>query len=328
MRLILMGTGPFAIPAFRALFESSHSVEAVVTRPVPAPRGRRREAANPVREAFEGGPVPVWESADVNDEATRRQLANHAPDLLVVCDFGQILSRQTLAIARCGGINLHASLLPKYRGAAPINWAIWNGELETGVTVIHMTSRLDAGPCLTQVRTPIAPDEDAPALEHRLAQLGVEPVLRAVALLEQWDGHASLGASQEPSAATRAPRLTKSDGRVDWGRPVEWIVNQVRALKPWPGTYTWWLRSQGPTQLILEHVTVAPETPGPPSPVLATARPGDILRAEGNHLWVATGTRPLAILRIKPAAKREMETVEFLRGYGVRTGDRWGNEAE
>jgi methionyl-tRNA formyltransferase len=264
------------------------------------------------------------ESADVNDEATRRRLADHAPDLLVVCDFGQILSRPTLAVARFGGINLHASLLPKYRGAAPINWAIWNGEPETGVTVIHMTPQLDAGPCLVQVCTPIAPDDDAPALEHRLARLGVEPVLRAISLLEQWDGHTSLGAPQDASEATRAPRLTKSDGRVDWGRPVEWIVNQVRALKPWPRTSTWWHRAHGPTQLILEHVAVVSEPLLPLSPVLASAHAGDILRAEGSHLWVATGTRPLAVLRIKPAGRREMDTVEFLRGYPVRLGDRWG----
>lgn len=325
MRLILMGTGPFAVPTFCALHASSHEIVAVVTRPVPAARGRRKEAVNPVRDAFEQSGYPVLETADINDQAMQRQLAAYGPDLLVVCDFGQILSRDTLKLARCGGINLHASLLPRYRGAAPINWAIWNGEPATGVTVIHMTPHLDAGPCLVQERTAIAVEEEAPALEHRLAQLGIEPVFRAIELLETWDGRAVLGSPQDPALATRAPRLRKTDGCVDWGRPVEWIVNQVRALKPWPGTSTLWQRAQGAMGLILEQVSAIADPEDSGLPGLASAHPGDILRAEGDHLWVATGTRPLAVQRIKPAGKRDMDAAQFLRGYPVRVGERWGS---
>ena len=205
MRLILMGTGSFAVPTFRAVLASRHDVAALVTRPVPPAVGRRKGPVNPVLDSFTAAGIPVLAPESVNDAATGRQLVPFHPDLFVVCDYGQILADDTLRIARCGGINLHGSLLPKYRGAAPINWAIWQGETEAGVSVIHMTPRLDGGPVLTSALTPIAPDEDAPALEHRLAQLGVEPVLHAIDMLDSWDGRSALGTPQDPTQATRAP---------------------------------------------------------------------------------------------------------------------------
>ncbi len=178
MRLILMGTGPFAVPVFDTLARSAHDVLAVVTRSVPPAVGRRKEPANPVRERFAAMDVPLLAPDDANTTELSSRLAELEPDLLVVCDFGQILASHVLAAVRLGGINLHGSLLPRYRGAAPVNWAVWNGESETGVTVIHMTPRLDAGPALTTARTAIDPEEDAAQLERRLSQLGIEPVLR------------------------------------------------------------------------------------------------------------------------------------------------------
>ena len=172
MRLILMGTGPFAVPSFQSLLHSRHQVVAVVTRPVPPARGRRKGPVNPVREMELNKHVPILDPPDVNAAAPRSQLAKFEADVLVVCDYGQILSVETLAVARLGGINLHGSLLPKYRGAAPVNWAIWHGEKETGVTVIHMTPRLDAGPCLAKQQTPIGPNEDAEQLEKPSSSQG------------------------------------------------------------------------------------------------------------------------------------------------------------
>lgn len=320
MRLILMGTGAFAVPAFRALAASTHSLVALVTRPVPAPRGRHKGPVNPVREAFASLDVPWLDPADINAPSVQQQLAQFQPDLFVVCDYGQILSRETLRIARLGGVNLHGSILPKYRGAAPVNWAIWNGEPETGVTVIHMTPKLDGGPCLAVARTPISPEDDAPALEQRLSQLGVEPVCAAIAQLAQWDGQSPLGCMQDQGQATRAPRLKKTDGAVDWTQSAERIFNQTRALKPWPGTYTNWLRGATPMLLLLEKVSVVAE------PLLACqARPGEVIGVTQQSITVATGAGGLCIEQLKPAGKRVLAAAEFLRGYPVQPGDRFGN---
>jgi methionyl-tRNA formyltransferase len=319
MRLILMGTGAFAIPAFHALVDSEHDMPAIVTRPVPPREGRQRAPANPVRETFMGKGIPILAPPDVNDADAQRQLRDLTPDLFVVCDYGQILADSTLQIARCGGVNLHGSLLPQYRGAAPVNWAIWNGDVETGVTVIHMTAQLDGGPCLAVVRTRIGPEEDAPALEHRLAALGVAPVLDAVGMLAQWDGRTVLGTRQDAKQASRARRLRKSDGEVDWSQPATRVVNQVRALRPWPGTFTTWLREARPLRLMLERVSVAENAIGDSGAV-----PGTVLAVDGHIIVVATGQGGLAIHQVKPAGKRTMDTREFLRGYSVRQGDRLG----
>lgn len=316
MRLVLMGTGSFAVPTFESLVHSHHAIVAAVTRPVSRHRGRRKIACNPVRELLAPLDVPLLTPEDVNaPEAVQELDAFHA-DLLVVCDFGQILSSRTLETARLGAINLHASLLPRYRGAAPINWALWNGESETGVTVIHMTPRLDAGPCLTQARTPIGPEEDAVQLEQRLAQLGIDQVDRALRGLEQWDGQTSLGQVQEQAEATKAPRLKKSHGRVDWSQPAKRIANQVRALRPWPGTYTEWQGPKGPLRLILDKVSVVEAPLG-----ASEARPGRVLDNTGDCLVVATGSGGLALHQVQPAGKRTMSVREFLRGYPVQVGE-------
>jgi methionyl-tRNA formyltransferase len=323
MRLVLMGTGAFALPAFRALVASDHHVAALVTRPVPPPRGRQKGPVNPVLEAFAESGIPVLCPQDINQAAVRQELSDYHPDLFVVCDYGQILSRETLQVARLGGINLHASLLPKYRGAAPINWAIWMGETETGVSVIHMTPRLDSGPCLAVVRSAIGPDEDAAALERRLAERGVAPVFRALELLESWDGISPLGIPQDPSQATRAPRLTKKHGEIDWSQPADKIANQVRALRPWPGAYTQWLKDPHPLHLLLEQVSVAQDRDG-----LDAVPPGTVADVSRDVIVVAAGRGGVAIHRLKPAGKRVMGTGEFLRGHAVRAGDRFGPLAE
>ncbi len=317
MRLILMGTGPFAVPTFQSLLHSEHEVVAVVTRPVPPARGRRKGPVNPVREMELNVDVPVLDPMDVNAPEVQPQLAEFRSDVLVVCDYGQILSNDTLAVTRLGGINLHGSLLPKYRGAAPVNWAIWHGEQESGVTVIHMTPRLDAGPCLVQATTPIDPEEDAEQLEKRLAQLGVEPVRVALAMLEAWDGQSELGVVQDKGQVIRAPRLKKTDGLVDWSRTARQITNQVRALKPWPGSFTEWQRADGePLRLILDGVEeVAFETDQP------TATAGEVVGRTDHRLLIATGNGVLALLRVKPAGKRVLDIAEFLRGYPVQVGD-------
>jgi methionyl-tRNA formyltransferase len=320
MRLVFMGTGPFAVPTCERLLASEHTVAALVTRPARPGKGRHEPPTSPMREVAVRHGLSVFAPESVNSTEAHGQLAALAADLFVVCDYGQILARETLALARLGGINLHGSLLPKYRGAAPVHWAIYHGETETGVSVLHMTPRLDAGPLLAVAKTPIGPEETTADVEQRLSQLGVEPVLESIALLETWDGVNSIGTPQDPTLATRAPRLKKTDGAVDWSRSAEQIKNQVRAFHPWPGTYTHWRRpGHEPLRLILDRVSVVAAS-------IPLGTPGEVVHTDGKSLWIATGSTPLSLDRVQPAGKRVMEIAEFLRGHTVRVGAKFGEE--
>jgi methionyl-tRNA formyltransferase len=314
----MCGRGPFALPTFQALYGTRHQVAGLVTRPVPLGPGRRPQH-QPLRDEAERHATPVLDPADINAEASRAALAAWRPDLLVVCDYGQILSPATLELAPLRGINLHGSLLPKYQGAAPVNWALYHGETETGVTVIHMTPRVDAGPCLAQASTPIGPDETAPELEARLALLGAPLVCRVIDELAE--GRAK-PVAQDAARATRAPKLRKSHGQVDWSRSAQQIKNQVRALEPWPATFTCWQRPGGqPLRLILRRVSVS-DAPG------AQAQPGEVLCAEKGSLRVATGSGALQIELVQPEGKRVLTAAELLRGYPVKPGQRFGPAAQ
>jgi methionyl-tRNA formyltransferase len=319
MRIVMMGTGSFAVPTFVSLASSTHQLVALVTRPAKGVHGKRHEPTNPILQAANERQITVLMPANVNSEQSQADLAALEPDLFVVCDFGQILSRQVLSISRLGGINLHASLLPQYRGAAPINWALYDGRTETGVSVIHMTAALDAGPCLCVRRISIEPDETAMELEVRLAQFGVEPVHEAINQLSCWDGRSPIGSMQDTTQATKAPRLKKTDGLVDWQRTAVQIANQVRAMRPWPGTYTYWSgdRSQ-PLRLILDKVTAIPAAAS------TQTVPGCVQVDPDGTLCIATGDGQLRLERIQPAGKRVMTAAEFLRGYRIKAGARLG----
>lgn len=319
-----MGTGPFAVPTLDWLCQSPHQVLALVTRPAKAAVGRHRPP-RPMYDLACQRAIPVYEPASVNAPSAVAWLQEQHPDLLVVCDYGEILSAEVLGTARLGGINLHGSLLPKYRGAAPIAWAILNGETVTGVTVIHMTPRLDAGPILVQRSTTIDDQETAIQLELRLARLGVEAVQEALKMLENWDGHSPLGTPQDAARATKAPRLTKAQGQVNWNWPARRIYNQVRALVPWPGTYTYWSspgRAARQQRLILHQVSVVP--PEAWNPQEPAAAPGTVVAADPERLWVQAGEGTvLAIHQLQPEGKRVMHAAEFLRGHPLRVGDRF-----
>jgi methionyl-tRNA formyltransferase len=317
MRLIMMGTGPFAVPMFRELYETHHGVVVLVTGPLRARRGKSVAPVSPIRDLAHQHGTPIFDPEDVNTEQSRARLRASGADLLVVCDYGQILSADTLATARLGGVNLHGSLLPKYRGAAPITWAIYHGETETGVTAIHMTPKVDAGPCIAQARTPIAPDETSVELEQRLAEMGAWLTRRAVDAVEA--GRLEV-LPQDPALASKAPRLKKSDGAVDWTRLAVAIKNQVRALQPWPKTYTFWHRPKGPPlRLILGPVAVVQRSD-------SGVTPGTVLEAGARRLVVAAGRDAAALQAVQPAGKRMMDIEQFLRGYRVREGDRFGPE--
>ncbi|QEG37524.1 methionyl-tRNA formyltransferase [Bythopirellula goksoeyrii] len=307
MRIILLGTGPFAVPSLRTLEASEHKVLMAVSRP---PRGRKPMPA-PVQVAAESLGIPDWQPETVNSDEARARLRELRADLLVVCDYGEILKSETLAIARLGGINLHGSLLPKYRGAAPVQWAVLNGDSETGNTVIQMTPGLDAGPALGVERVAIDPDETAGELEVRLAELGAALVLRVV---DELATGTESPVEQDKSQATKAPRLAKEHGEIDWSRSAVEIKNQVRALQPWPRAFTDWHRSaDAALRLIVHRVALCDET-------FSESTPGNVVSTTGQ-LVVTTGDGFLSLLEVQPAGKRVMRAEEFLRGNPMQVGD-------
>lgn len=315
MRLIVLGTGPFAVPTFQSIASSNNQITLLVTRPTRLLHDRRKQPVNPMLEEAKVLKIPVWEPESVNTPSARKRLAALQADLMIVSDFGEILSGETLAVARHGGINLHGSLLPKYRGAAPIPWAIFHGEQETGVSVIQMTSGLDAGPILGQSKTAIQAEETSPQLERRLAKIGAVLIGQILKDIRQLRTQPS---EQNTSLASTARRLKKSDGLVDWSFPPKQIQNQVRAMQPWPKTYTFWHRNGGRRlRLILDKVA-------PCSNWVAPAAASGTVVSLKPRLTIATGCGMLNILRLQPEGKRVLTAKDFLHGYPVQTGDRFG----
>lgn len=325
LRLVVMGTGPFAVPTFQALLRSQQKVVAVVTRPSHAPAGRR-PPPNPMRDAAVAAGATILEPERINDADSIAAVRAFTPDLLVVCDYGQILSPAALAVAPYGGINLHGSLLPRHRGAAPVQWAILAGDTISGASVIHMTPALDAGNVIASRETPIGTDETAPQLEQRLALLGVDAVLEAIDLLLAAGPGGTPGIPQDPARVTRAPRLAKADGIVDWSLPAARIARMRRALEPWPRTVTFLHAGPGrpPVRVVLEDVAVVDPAGGGPGAEPASP-PGTIVATDDAGLVVACGdgTR-LVVRRLVPEGKRSMSAAEFLRGHALFGDARFG----
>jgi methionyl-tRNA formyltransferase len=323
LRIVVMGTGPFAVPMFEALRSSPHEVVAVVTRPDHAPPGRR-PPKNFMREAAAAGGIAILDPERINDPPAVAAVAALRPDLFVVCDYGQILSRELLAVPPLGGINLHGSLLPRHRGAAPVQWTIREGDPLAGVSVIHMTPALDAGNVIVTRATPVGPRETSAELEPRLASLGAGAVIEAIERIEAavaaTGSSAGIGVPQEAAKATRAPRLAKSDGLVDWSLPAVRIERLRRALEPWPRLNTFFSRGDGrPQRLVLEDVVVVP------AEGLPAAAPGTVLEATGDRIVVACGAgTAVAITRLVPEGRRSMSAAEFLRGSHLMPSARLG----
>lgn len=325
-RLVVMGTGPFAVPMLRALVAAGHDVAAVVTRPDRAPEGRR-PPPNPMRETATAAGLRVLDPTRVNDPAAVATIAALRPDLLVVCDYGQILSPALLSIAPLGGINLHGSLLPRHRGASPVQWTILSGDVEAGVTVIRMTPALDAGDVVLVRATPVGPRETAAELEPRLAELGAPAVVEAIGRLHAAAAAGTLdrvGTPQDEARATRAPRIAKADGLIDWSQPAAAIDRLRRALDPWPRATTFFTRADGARQRLVIADSAVTDG-GPPG-----AAPGTVLLAGDGRLVVACGPTEageptaLEILRLVPEGRRSMTSDEFVRGSPLRAGTRLG----
>lgn len=304
MRVLFYGTPDFALPTLEALLRR-HEVVAVVTQPDrPAHRGQR-PTPPPVKVRAAAAGVPVVQPARLRDPGWPGRLATFAPEIAVVVAFGQILPRAVLDVPVRGSINVHASRLPRYRGAAPIAWAIMRGETATGVTTFQMDEGMDTGPILQQSDpVPIGPDETAGELSARLAVLGAELLIDTLARLDRLTP-----IPQRDEEATMAPRLKKADGYLDWNRPARELVNVVRGCNPWPGA-----RTAGPAGPLAIWRARAVEATAP-------VPPGSLYEHEGQ-LVVATIAGGLLPVEVQADNKRPMSWTEYLRGARLTAGAR------
>lgn len=297
-RVVFMGSPEFALPTLRAL-AAHYPVVGVVTQPDrPAGRGKRLTPP-PVKVLAQELGLPLMQPRRLRDPEAMARLREWAPDLIVVTAYGQILRPEVLQLPRYGCLNVHASLLPRWRGASPIQHAILAGDAETGVTIMLMDEGLDTGPILRQRATPVGPEETAGQLSARLAEMGADLLIET---LPDYLAGALQPQPQDDSRATYAPLLKKEDGRLDFTRPAAYLARQVRAFDPWPGTFTNW---EGQILKVKRAYAVAAPSPGP----------GVRLVHEGLPA-VGTGEGVLVLVEVQPAGKRAMSGADFLRGAG------------
>ena len=301
LKIVFMGTPGFAAPVLSALMDAGHDVAGVYTQPDrPSGRGRRSRPSGVKTLAVERGLRLFQPQSLRRDEAARRELASLGPDLIVVAAYGLYIPADVLAAPRLGCLNIHPSLLPLYRGPSPVASAILNGNCLTGVTVMVVTERMDAGPIVAQKETPIGPEETTPELTARLFQMGAELLLE---VLPAWHRGDIRPLEQDESRATLTRRLSRDDGRIDWSRPAEEISRRARAYDPWPGSFTHWRGKM----LKLSAVSVVP------SPQRA-AGPGEVVPTPGG-VGIGTGDGLIAPGSLQIEGRRPVEPVEFSRGY-------------
>lgn len=312
MRILFWGTPDFAVPALHALLGEGHEVVGVVTQPDrPAGRGRTLRPS-PVKLVAEYERIPVLQPERARGDAFLHEIRELAPELSVVIAYGQILRREVLDAPPEGSLNVHASLLPALRGAAPINWVIKLGHEQTGITIMRMVEQLDAGPILHQVAEPLGNDDTATDLWARLSELGAVALIEALALYE-------LGAleerPQDEAQATFAPRLTRDNVRVDWSGTTVAVARHIRAMDAIPGAWTHY----GGSELKLFRPQPEPEYVHavPPGTVLAVSASDAAL-----GMLVACGTGAVRVREVKPAGRRRMTTADWVRGRGIRAGAR------
>ncbi|MBD3672599.1 MAG: methionyl-tRNA formyltransferase [Planctomycetaceae bacterium] len=313
LNVVMMGTGEFALPAFLALCDSGHQVVGLFTQPDRTGRGHHSHQPHPMKEAALERNIPVFQPDNVNTQQSLDELRDLKADVFIVAAYGQILKPELLDIPPLGAFNIHGSLLPKYRGASPIQYAILHGETESGITIFKIEPKLDAGPMIRKDAIPVGPDETAGELHDRLAQLGGEVI---VATVDEIESGSLEPLPQTESETVYAPRLKKTDGIIDWTRSAKQIHDHIRAFQPWPKTFTWFQHADQEPQRLLIHKTEVFDQPTPDSP-------GAIFSADETQVLVATGNGILNIIELQPEGKRRMAASDFMHGHALQPGDRF-----
>jgi methionyl-tRNA formyltransferase len=311
LRIVFCGTPEFAVPSLRRLAERPEfSIEAVISQP-DRPRGRGQHvSSSPVKEAALEIGLHVYQPETIKSESSQEFLKRVAPDAVVIIAYGQIIPAKLLTIPRLGWINVHGSLLPRYRGAAPIHWAIANGETVTGLTTMQINAGMDTGPTLLRREVAIGPDETAPELAARMSAVGADTIVES---LLQFDRGEISPAPQDEKSATYAPILKKEDGRIDWGRPAQQNYNRMRGFTPWPGSYTTF---RGQTC----HLWGQPETSGAAE---AQPAPGELVpSAKDIYVMCGEGTR-LRLESVQMEGRKKIPAREFANGARLGAGDRF-----
>jgi methionyl-tRNA formyltransferase len=309
MNILFFGTPRFAVPTLQHLLDSQHTVTGVVTQP-DRPRGRGQKVTYaPVKALASERGIPVFQPDRLKRPEVAETLRHWNADVAVVAAYGRIIPEHLLSIPRLGMINVHASLLPKYRGAAPVHRAVINGDTETGVTIMRVVKELDAGPMFAKATRHIGTDDTSDIVEDALAVLGAGLLLQ---VLEHMAAGTAREEPQDDTQATYAARLTKEEGLVDWSESAPQIHNRVRGLYPWPHAYTY---LNGARLILLRS------SPGSGHQGSSHGRPGTIIEADRGAILVATGDGELAVTEVQPEGKRAMRAQDFVLGHRLVAGD-------
>ncbi|MBA4494187.1 methionyl-tRNA formyltransferase [Paenactinomyces guangxiensis] len=311
VRIVFMGTPDFAVPSLRALVEEKYQVVAVVTQP-DRPKGRKKELTPPpVKVAAQNYGIPVYQPEKLRDPEAIKKVLEYKPDLIVTAAYGQIVPEEILNVPRLGCINVHASLLPKYRGGAPIHKAIIDGEKETGITIMYMVKALDAGDMIAQRSVPITEQDHTGTMHDKLSRTGADLLKEVLPRLVKGEITA---VPQDESKVTYAPNIRREDEKIDWSRSAKAIAQQVRGLHPWPVAFTLWKGK--PFKVWWAEPLDEP----------AREVPGTVKRIGTDGIVVATGEGSLLLTEVQPAGKKRMAVEEFARGRQMEAGERLGDE--
>jgi len=314
MNIIFFGSANFSVPSLKAILTGGHSISSVVTQP-DRQKGRGLQIAETaVKKIAKDAGLNIYQPPRVNTDEVIKFLKSLSPDLFVVVAYGQILSQEILDIPKVFSINAHASLLPKYRGAAPINWAIINGDNKTGITIIKMIDKMDAGPIISQETLDISEDDTSVTLEEKLSSLAAQLLLYAIKSIENKDYHLT---AQDETKVSLAPKLKKEDGQINWNKSGQDICNLIRGVLPWPGAFTYY----NGKLLKIYRARVSSQVRE-----FASSNPGEILEASKGGIVVFTGKGNIIIEELQIEGKKRMDVKEFIAGHKICVGDILGTK--
>ena len=317
MNIVFLGSATFAIPTLSNLLSSSHKVICVVTQPDRLKGRGLALSSTEVKKIAKVNKLKIYQPENINDRESEEFLRGLNPDIFIVVAFGQILSQNILAIPKILCLNLHASLLPKYRGAAPINWALIRGETQTGISIIKMSKKLDAGPIIMQRGADIKDNDDAQTLEVKLSNLGADSMLEALDLIESGKYNLII---QDESKASFAPKLKKGDGLICWDKPSREIFNLIRGCFGWPGAFTYYHGK------IMKIHKANLDSPGCLPVSSLAGSPGEILMTSKEGITVATSIGNLLIKELQIEGKKKATAQEFVSGYRISVGEMLGKK--